>query len=263
MLRGIDISSWQTGISIPDIARECCFLIAKCTESVSFKDEPFESFMQQGYDNDMLLGMYHYARPNINASIQAEYFYANSKNWIGKAIPFLDMEEDFSDWESFATEFMDAYENLAGIRPILYCSNAQADYFSESFAKKNPKVWLAEYWKPFNHYPTFASFPNCSPWDTFFIWQFSSSGQLDGFNGNLDLDYFNGSKDDWISYIGGSEMISEADKKDIARMCAEYVYGDSDKKANLNMYNATHWGFSYAKKCYNLLFKIAEKIGAN
>jgi hypothetical protein len=49
------------------------------------------------------------------------------------------------------------------------------------------------------------------------------------------------------------EMISEEDKRDIARYCAEYVYGEEDTKDNLNMYNATHWAYKLIKELRDLV----------
>lgn len=65
------------------------------------------------------------------------------------------------------------------------------------------------------------------------------------------------------------EDVTEKDKQDIARMCAEYVYGDKDKKANLNMYNTMHWSYvntgtlvKLLKGAIVTLERIAKKVGA-
>lgn len=57
------------------------------------------------------------------------------------------------------------------------------------------------------------------------------------------------------------EMITDEDARKIAIACAEYVYGDYDKNMNLNMYNAVHWTHTYAQWIYDLLRKIANKLG--
>ena len=41
------------------------------------------------------------------------------------------------------------------------------------------------------------------------------------------------------------EEMTEEDKRDIARYCAEYCFGDEDKARNLNMYNQSRWTFTY------------------
>lgn len=64
------------------------------------------------------------------------------------------------------------------------------------------------------------------------------------------------------------DTVTEKDKQDIARMCAEYVYG-KDKDNNLNMYNAVHWGYTNTSTAVRLLKgaivtleRIAKKVGA-
>lgn len=63
-------------------------------------------------------------------------------------------------------------------------------------------------------------------------------------------------------YEEDSDVISDEDVQRIARACAEYTYGSSDKQKNLNMYNAVHWGCEYARQAVEILKRIAKKVGA-
>lgn len=63
-------------------------------------------------------------------------------------------------------------------------------------------------------------------------------------------------------YEEDSDVITDDDVQRIAAACASYVWGETDKKANLNMYNATHWGYQLAKQAVELLKRIAKKVGA-
>lgn len=263
MLYGIDISSWQEGIDIPQIATQIDFMICKCTDGLYFKDNPFEDFMQAGSDNNLLLGMYHFAE-NQSPTRQADYFYKACKDWIGRAIPFLDLEDDnIQDWENFATQFCERFESLSGVRPILYISNGYTERFSKQFSLKY-NLWVAEYWyanvKNFT-YLRWADWPETAPWPDALMWQFTSAGKLKGFDGNLDLDYFYGNRGDWESLTEGVDMaISDDDIERIAKRCAEYIYGDKDKERNLNMYNAVHWGFNNTETILDMLKVISDKI---
>lgn len=60
---------------------------------------------------------------------------------------------------------------------------------------------------------------------------------------------------------GDTEVITDDDVDKIARRCAEYVYGDYDKQHNLNMYNTVHWSHTYLEWIYDLVKKIAKKLG--
>lgn len=263
MLYGIDISSWQDDIDIPEVSTQIDFMICKCTDGLYFKDKPFDEFMRKGDENGLLLGMYHFAE-NQSATRQADYFYRACKDWIGKAIPFLDLEtEDIQDWENFAVTFCERFESISGVRPILYISNGYTERFSKGFATKY-NLWTAEYWydsvKDFK-YLRYVDWPETYPWPDALLWQFTSAGKLNGFDGRLDLDYFYGTRVDWQALTEGFEMaISDDDIERIAKRCAEYVFGEKDNRRNLNMYNATHWSFTNTETIIEMLKEIKTKL---
>ena len=60
----------------------------------------------------------------------------------------------------------------------------------------------------------------------------------------------------------GELVATKEEMKQIAQYSAEYVYGDADKKANLNMYNATHWGYLNTKKLVERVAAIEKKLDA-
>jgi len=61
------------------------------------------------------------------------------------------------------------------------------------------------------------------------------------------------------------EEMTDAEMRKLAKMCAEecagYVYSEKDKKRNLNMYNALHWGFVYIEQLAKKVDAIAKKLG--
>lgn len=65
-----------------------------------------------------------------------------------------------------------------------------------------------------------------------------------------------GIRPDW-----GEEM-TEEDKRDIARMCAEYIYEPckEDVDNNLNMYNAAHWAYYLAREIRDTLKDVNDKL---
>ena len=63
-------------------------------------------------------------------------------------------------------------------------------------------------------------------------------------------------------YWDEEEEVTQQDKEDIARMVAEYVYGDEDRGENLNNYNAIHWGFRLMQDIAAKLERIIAKLGA-
>ena len=56
--------------------------------------------------------------------------------------------------------------------------------------------------------------------------------------------------------------VTEQDKRDIARMCAEYIYEPckEDMENNLNMYNAAHWSYYLAREIRDTLKDFNAKL---
>ena len=58
----------------------------------------------------------------------------------------------------------------------------------------------------------------------------------------------------------GELVATKEEMKQIAKYCAEYVWGDADKKANLNMYNALHWAYNNTKKLVERVAVIEKAL---
>lgn len=59
---------------------------------------------------------------------------------------------------------------------------------------------------------------------------------------------------------GEDVAITQQEIDRIAAACNSYVYGAADKKANLNAYNAQHWGYEYARKAYDKAVALDKKL---
>ena len=70
MLKGIDISYCQAGLSIPDTGADFCFI--KATEGLGIVDNYCDGFVQQCIALGKPWGFYHFARPNGGAA-EARY----------------------------------------------------------------------------------------------------------------------------------------------------------------------------------------------
>lgn len=63
-----------------------------------------------------------------------------------------------------------------------------------------------------------------------------------------------------ITSGGTEDEVTNEDIQNIAAACASYVYGDSDKSANLNMYNAVHWGYWRVVQCQTEITALSEAV---
>ena len=206
-LKGIDISKWQTGIDLSKV--DCDFVIVKATEGIGYVDRKCDSFYQQAKRLGKKLGFYHFARPRNDAVREAQYFYNNTKNYFGEAIPILDWEAENKSDVAWAKRWLDEVYRLSGVKPVIYMSESVANAYNwSSVANADYGLWVAKYRdnNPDYNYnmANAGSRPKVKWWKFYCMWQWTSSGRLNGYNGNLDCNVFYGDGTTWDKYAGKS-----------------------------------------------------------
>lgn len=196
-LNGIDISSWQNGINLAVVP--CDFVVIKATEGINYVNPDYERAYRQAKASGKCLGVYHYANGG-NIQAEADYFLSNVGDRLGEAILILDWEVgnnvSFGNCDyAWCKGWLDYVYEKTGVHPILYCSQSIASKFDNI---GNYGLWIAQY---ADNDPTGYQ---DAPWNegeyTCAIRQYTSCGRLAGYDGNLDLDKFYGSKEDWGKY---------------------------------------------------------------
>lgn len=191
MLTGIDISKWQGAGFNVDAAAD--FVICKATEGTGYVDPLCDKFYQQAKAKGKLLGVYHFARPDLGNSgeAEAEYFVKNIKGYIGEAILVLDYEcAPYSD--DWAYAFAKRVHDLTGVWPMLYASASKINGVNWSKTAKNCGLWIAGYPNAYNVPNPPTPKPSDMPygigaWPFWAIWQYTSSaGALDRDIANMD-----------------------------------------------------------------------------
>ena len=197
-MKGIDISNWQAGINLSAIAGDIDFVIVKATEGIGFVDKSCDKFFQAARDLGKPLGFYHFARTN-DAVKEADFFYQNTKNYFGQAIPVLDWEVDVSI--AWVNTFVERIHALTGVWPWVYANPWR---FNQGTVNTNCGRWVAGY--PYairdvnyglnNPLPTSYKIRN----GLVVAWQFTSSCRIKGYGGNLDANVFYGDAKAWGLY---------------------------------------------------------------
>lgn len=206
MLKGIDISHHQKGIDLGSI--ETDFVICKATEGNGYTDECCDSFYQKAKSLGKKLGIYHFARPDLGntAVAEADWFLKETKGYHKEAILILDWEQKALNYStSWAKAWLDRVYEKTGVKPVLYIQASALSQDWSAVAKADYGLWVANYGSNngtpqesvFNRYPL-------KHWSFYALWQYTSKGRLNGYNGDLDLNYFNGDTSAWDKYAGGS-----------------------------------------------------------
>lgn len=215
MLQGYDISSHQKGIRPDRLPGD--FVIIKITQDTRVVDPFWRQWAEATLKAGKLLGLYHYAGGK-DPIVEADAFWAQAKQYAGRAALFLDWEErdnrNYSQMWNWCRMFLARIRFLSGQMPGLYFSASLLKYFRNC----GYPLWIAQY---AHNWPT--GYQNV-PWNdkayACAIRQYTSTGQLAGWAGNLDLNKFYGSRSDWARIFGikgGDVMITEDDINKIAQ----------------------------------------------
>ena len=221
MLNGIDISNWQNGINLNVVPAD--FVIMKATQGTWYVSEDCDRQYQQAKASGKLLGVYHYAEGSSPVA-EAKYFLENVKNYIHEAILCLDWEGQDNprfgnNDKAWVKEFCDYIAKETGVNPIVYTS---ASVLPKIEGIGNYGLWVAQY--P-NYDPTgYVDIPWNEGAYACTIRQYSSTGRLNGYSGNLDLNKFYGDREAWLKYANPSKQ--EAPKvKTIDELAYEVIGG--------------------------------------
>ena len=203
-MNGIDISSWQKGIDLAAVP--CEFVVIKATEGTSYVNPHCDPAFTQAKSLGKKLGVYHFAGGN-NADDEAEHFVENVKGYVKEAILVLDWEitaaTNSVDW---VKQWLDRVHQLTGVKPFVYMSNSVVNGHDWSpVADAGYRLWNAYYYAfgvRMGYNPDAPLPKRMGAWEAPTLYQYTSEGRLDGYNGNLDLDVFYGNAADWDRYAG-------------------------------------------------------------
>ena len=260
MLKGVDISNWQSGLNLENL--DIDFAIMKATEGVWFVDSCCDTWVQQAKRKGIKWGFYHYANNN-DPRIEAQYFVDNTRNYFNDGIPILDIEDsEIENWGWFADEFTKEVHNLTGVWPMVYCSAGYLYCFSGFDVVNNCGLWCAGYPYPATDWGD-SDFPyNCSPWEFVAIWQFTSSLVINGYDGSLDGNYAYMDYAAWDKYANAFDNPStEPIKKDIKDVAFEVILGEwGNGKERREMLSRAGYNYDDVQDYVNELYQVANDV---
>lgn len=214
-MNGIDISQWQKGLKLANIMSD--FVIIKATEGVGFTDPQFHNFMEQALALNKRIGVYHFARPyaqSFNDPItEANWFYRVIQPYVGRAMLILDWEAERKHDVQWAKKWLDQVYKLSGVKPVFYSYESCVNQYDWSSVAKDYDLWVARYldYVPDYNYDMSKAgpLPKVKWWKRYMMWQWTSSGRLTGWSGNLDCDLFYGDSQVWQAYIAAHVVIPD------------------------------------------------------
>ena len=188
-LKGIDVSYHQGNINWTKVKGNVDFAILRAGygDVISYPkqiDSTFERNYKGCKDNNIPCGVYwySYARSVTEAKQEAKACLSVIKGKTFEYPIYFDLEEQsqFAKGKAFCESIVKAFCDTleeAGYYAGLYMSRSPLQtYISDSVAKRYA-LWIAEYNSKCNYGGNYG------------IWQYSSTGKVNGISGNVDMDY--------------------------------------------------------------------------
>jgi len=183
---GVDISHHQGNVDWEKLeTQKPHFIFIKATEGATNQDSKYKENYKEAKKLNILVGSYHFFTYLSNGKNQAKNFLANVKHKNGDLPLVLDAE--FA--KKMPTKKLVQNELISFINtiyrgtkhyPIVYCDY---DYYLEYLKNRIPervKLWIVDY----------RGKPDCK-WT---FWQTTDKFRIEGIQGNVDFNLFNGTK---------------------------------------------------------------------
>ena len=212
-LNGIDISSYQSGIDLTVVP--CDFVIIKATQGTGYVNPDCDRAYQQAKRAGKLRGTYHYVGGG-NAVAEADYYANNIKGYLKDGLLAIDWEaEQNSAWgnEAYLEQLVRRVIERTGVKPLIYSMASRYAQVAAVAKKLDCGLWIAEYadMNPtgYQAHPWREGAYACA------IRQYTSTGRLNGWGGDLDLNIAYMTRDQWAKYVnpGGKPAAAPAPSK--------------------------------------------------
>ncbi|MEM7300486.1 MAG: GH25 family lysozyme [Pseudomonadota bacterium] len=202
-VHGVDVAKYQNTIDWPR-ARTAgvSFAFIKATEGGDLLDDRFAQNWAAAKRAQIPRGAYHFYYFCTPAATQARWFIQNVPKEKNALPPVLDMEWNHLSptckkrppRETVLSEmriFLSMIERHYGKRPIIYTT---PDFYRQNIAGAMTRyqMWL----RGVKKHPSII-YPN----RRWVFWQYSGTGRANGFDGDVDLNVFHGSKSAWREWL--------------------------------------------------------------
>lgn len=196
-VRGLDLSAHNGDVDFDKVAASgISFVWMKASEGETIRSSFYADNYQKAVDAGLTVGAYHFFRFDCDGVMQAMNLcqaLGQSRPALGVAID-VELENNAGDVSDqlivSRLESMVDYLKMKGI-PIIFYTNKEGyarfikDYFSDY------PLWICSF-------SDFAPFDNDTPW---VFWQYSHAGEVDGINGKVDENVYNGSVDNFRQFV--------------------------------------------------------------
>ena len=260
---GVDISYHNGNIDFAVLSKNVDFVIIRAGYGQGNIDKKLTDYVAGCNEYDIPYGFYwfSYASTQYEAEREAKFFYDTIHKYKPSLPLFFDYEElskihkqiSFNEIGTMAAIFINTLRGL-GYKCGIYCDNEYYEGYAKEFAREVP-IWYARW--------TSATQTKGD------IWQYSSTGKIDGIKGNVDMNYCymdfsnevpsDGYKENDNTCLEKTKKLIDANNEnlkkylELATKIIDGKYGNGDER--INKLKAEGYDAGFAQKIVNILIE--------
>lgn len=213
-MNGIDVSVYQESANLQDFDSD--FYAIKATEGGGdWRDPALASNIAEARLTGKPICFYHYARPLVSAGNTAK---EEARSFLAAIAPYLqpgdraalDWEAENQDRTDWAEEWLDIVAAATNSEPLIYLNAAAINGADWSRVEVKCPLWFAGGSLYGNQIDGFTPLPVAGAQTTWEkgvrMWQYSGKGRLPGYGGDLDINVWYGTAEDWRA--GGAKKLT-------------------------------------------------------
>jgi lysozyme len=211
----VDISHWQPDFNMEEFAKAGGkAVILKATEGTTYVDDTYEVQRANAEMAGLAVSTYHFLRPG-DMRAQARHYLEVVEPEDGER-----MVADHEDAGVLLGDLVTFLQEIQAYNPTLQLTIYSGHLLKEQLGSSkhpwladNTSLWVAQY--------TSAAAPSwpAGTYKTWSLWQYTQGGKVEGFNGPVDCNRFNGSEDQMLDWFGpageapSEEMLAEGRRR--------------------------------------------------
>lgn len=200
MLNGIDISNYQSEMDVQAVNAD--FVVVQACFG-SYVQPTFKPQIEAVLDSGKKAGAYIFITGQQG---EIDAFCNAVKPYVGRAVLAIDWESDSnSAWGNlgYLRQCIEGIQKATGVNPLVYFPANAYSQIRPVLQDLNCGAWVAQYASM--NQTGYQSNPwNMGAYDMA-MFQYTSSGRIAGYSGDLDLDLFFGSGETWDDYAKSSK----------------------------------------------------------
>lgn len=179
---GIDVSHYQGNIDWNTVVKNAniSYAYLKATEGATLVDDTYERNLREAKQAGLLVGSYHFYRPNTDWKAQFENLTQNVRPNDQDLVPIIDIEHignvSKKKFIEDLTAFIQEVQKYYGAKPLLYTFQ---NFYNKHLVGTFPDYhWMIAKYK--------TEEPQLNDNKQYIIWQYTAKGRISGIKGNVD-----------------------------------------------------------------------------